>query len=265
MRGSIPLRTANHGPYASTGRHPPCKRDTVGSIPTWSTNPWLHRRAVKPPHSHCGNPGFKSPWSYQSPLSARIPRGRGPRSRALAVSVRGRPRGPSTMPVNSPGGDGVCKTLGNANKSTVGSSPTTGTIQRSVAQPDSAPALGAGGRRFESGRSDHEDVAQSVERRVANADTPDHSRSSSPLASKAQMEEQRAFNPLAAGSYPAGGTKTMPVTGTSASEDLRHTGSKSRAAGSDQVRSHKPRVESRSTREPAPNRWIAQMARARVS
>lgn len=33
----------------------------------------------------------------------------------------------TTLPVNSPGGDGVCKTPGNANKSTVGSSPTTGT------------------------------------------------------------------------------------------------------------------------------------------
>lgn len=42
--------------------------------------------------------------------------------------VRIPPRGPILMPVNSPGDDGVCKTLGNANKSTVGSSPTTGTI-----------------------------------------------------------------------------------------------------------------------------------------
>lgn len=38
----------------------------------------------------------------------------------------------TTTPVNSPGDDEVCKTSGNANKSTVGSSPTTGTNQRDV-------------------------------------------------------------------------------------------------------------------------------------
>lgn len=38
-----------------------------------------------------------------------------------------RPAERTTMPENSPGDDGVCKTLGNANKSTVSSSLTSGT------------------------------------------------------------------------------------------------------------------------------------------
>ena len=36
------------------------------------------------------------------------------------------------MPENSPGGDAVCKTAGNVNKSMVGSSPTSNTIMKTV-------------------------------------------------------------------------------------------------------------------------------------
>ena len=59
-----------------------------------------------------------------------------------------------TMPGNSPGDDEVCKTSGNANKPTVGSSPTSGTNHQCVSQSGRRRPLEGRGRRFKSSRTD---------------------------------------------------------------------------------------------------------------
>ncbi len=76
-----------------------------------------------------------------------------------------------------------------------------GCHQRGVAQPGSAPALGAGGPRFKSGRPDWIGRAK-VAPGLARVGGPHYSRCRAPVA---QWTERRTSNPMVAGSNPAGG------------------------------------------------------------
>lgn len=89
----------------------------------------------------------------------------------------------------------------------MGSIPTLGTNLGMLGSPVPHLLWEQASRWFESSHPDHpEGVAQQAEHRVANADTPDHPRSPSPMASKAHEDEHLAFNQGEASSRLAGGT-----------------------------------------------------------